>query len=55
MVKFSRTILCKIRRIDHENLTITLLVNTEKGVPKQDIVLAFHAPYKRQYIGFAIN
>ncbi len=25
------------------------------GVPKQDIVLAFHAPYKRQYTGFAIN
>ncbi len=23
------------------------------GVPKKDIVLAFHAPYKRQYTGFA--
>ncbi len=23
------------------------------GVPKEDIVLAFHAPYKRQYTGFA--
>lgn len=22
------------------------------GVPKEDIVLAFHAPYKRQYTGF---
>ncbi len=25
------------------------------GVPKDDIVLAFHAPYIRQYTGFAIN
>ncbi len=25
------------------------------GVPKEDIVLAFHAPYKRQYTGFAIG
>jgi len=23
------------------------------GVPKEDIVLAFHAPYKRPYTGFA--
>lgn len=27
----------------------------EMGVPKQDIVLAFHAPYKRPYTGFAVN
>ncbi len=27
----------------------------EKGVPKQDIVLAFLAPYKRQYSDFAAN
>ncbi|MEZ4827690.1 MAG: XisI protein [Bacteroidia bacterium] len=26
----------------------------EAGVPKSDIVLAFHAPYKRPYTGFAI-
>lgn len=25
------------------------------GVPKEDIVLAFHAPYKRQYTGFAVT
>jgi hypothetical protein len=25
------------------------------GVPKEDIVLGFHAPYKRQYTGFAVN
>ncbi len=25
------------------------------GVPKSDIVLAFHAPYKRQYTGFAVD
>lgn len=24
------------------------------GVPKEDIVLAFHAPYKRKYTGFGI-
>ncbi len=27
----------------------------ELGVPKQDIVLAFHAPYKRKYTEFAEN
>jgi len=27
----------------------------EMGVPKSDIVLAFHAPYKRPYTGFAVN
>jgi predicted RNA-binding protein len=25
------------------------------GVPREDIVLAFHAPYKRQFTGFAVN
>jgi hypothetical protein len=25
-----------------------------RGVPKSDIVLAFHAPYKRQYTGYAV-
>ncbi len=27
----------------------------EWGVPPQDIVLAFHAPYKRKYTGFAVG
>ncbi len=27
----------------------------ELGVPKEDIVLGFHAPYKRKYTGFAEN
>jgi hypothetical protein len=27
----------------------------ERGVPKHDIVLAFLAPYKRQYTDFAVN
>lgn len=27
----------------------------EWGVPKEDIVLAYHAPYKRQYTGFAVD
>jgi hypothetical protein len=26
-----------------------------RGVPKEDIVLAFHPPYKRPYTGFAVN
>lgn len=25
------------------------------GVPKEDIVLGFHAPYKRQFTGFAVE
>lgn len=27
----------------------------DRGVPKEDIVLAFHAPYKRPYTGFAVG
>ena len=27
----------------------------EVGVPKQDIVLAFHAPYKRKFTEFAVG
>ena len=27
----------------------------EMGVPKEDIVLAFHPPYKRPYTEFAVN
>lgn len=27
----------------------------DKGVPKQDIVLAFYAPYRRQYTDFATS
>ena len=27
----------------------------ELGVPKEDIVLAYHAPYQRVYTGFAEN
>ena len=26
----------------------------EKGIPKSDIVLAFHAPYKRKYTDYAV-
>ena len=26
----------------------------ERGIPKEDIVLAFHAPYKRKFTGFAV-
>ena len=27
----------------------------ELGVPKEDIVLAFHAPYKRRHTGFGVG
>lgn len=27
----------------------------EWGVPKEDIILAYHAPYKRQYTGFGVE
>ncbi len=27
----------------------------EMGVPKEDIILAFHPPYKRKYTGFGVN
>lgn len=27
----------------------------EAGVPKEDIVLAFHSPFKRQFTGFAVE
>jgi XisI protein len=30
-------------------------VFVEKGVPKKDIVLAFHAPSKRPYTGFGVE
>jgi XisI protein len=26
----------------------------EQGIPKEDIVLAFHAPYKRPFTGYAV-
>lgn len=29
-------------------------VMEEKGIPKSDIVLAFHAPYKRAHTGYAV-
>jgi len=28
---------------------------TEKGIPKTDIVLAYHSPFIRQYDGFAVS
>ena len=28
---------------------------TERGIPKHDIVLAYHSPFMRQYDGFAIS
>jgi len=27
----------------------------EKGIPKEDIILAFHPPYKRPYTGFGVG
>lgn len=42
--------------IQHDGTEIGIaneLVNL--GVPKEDIVLAFHSPYRRQFTGFAIK
>lgn len=42
--------------IQHDGTEIGLANElVELGVPKEDIVLAFHAPYKRQYTGFAVS
>ena len=61
--KLKRTFGCPIH-IDIKNGKIWIQQNTtdydfiedliEKGVPKDDIVLAFHPPYKRPYTGFAV-
>lgn len=60
---FNRTFGCPIH-IDIKNGKIWIQQNLtdydfiedliEKGIPKNDIVLAFHPPYKRPYTGFAI-
>ena len=38
-----------------QNATDLLIAEklVERGIPKEDIVLGFHAPYKRQYTEFA--
>ena len=36
-----------------ENAIADLLV--ENGIPKQDIVLAYHSPYMRKYTEFAVS
>ncbi|MBI1923476.1 XisI protein [Candidatus Poribacteria bacterium] len=42
--------------IQHDGTEIGIANELVKlGVPKADIVLAFHAPYKRKYTGFAEN
>jgi hypothetical protein len=28
---------------------------TDEGIPKEDIVLAYHSPFMRQYDGFAVS
>jgi hypothetical protein len=27
----------------------------ERGIPKSDIILAFHSPFKRQFTGFGVS
>ncbi|MEB3252842.1 MAG: element excision factor XisI family protein [Cyanobacteriota bacterium] len=27
----------------------------ERGIPREDIVLAYHSPFMRQYDGFAVS
>lgn len=42
--------------IQHDGTEIGIANELLKlGVPKEDIVLAFHSPYKRQFTGFAVN
>ena|SRR5688572_21141195 len=42
--------------IQHDGTEIGLANElVELGVPKEDSVLAFHAPYNRQYAGFAVS
>lgn len=42
--------------IQHDGTEIGIANELLKlGVPKKDIVLAFHSPYKRQFTGFAVN
>lgn len=41
--------------IQHDGTEIGIASKlVELGVPQEGIVLAFHAPYKRQYTGFAV-
>ena len=39
------------RDFTEEGVALELM---EAGVPKEDIVLAFHSPYKRQFTDFAV-
>ncbi|NEP80427.1 MAG: XisI protein [Okeania sp. SIO3B3] len=42
--------------IQHDNTKIGIADElVDLGVPSSDIVLAFHAPYKRKYTGFAVS
>jgi hypothetical protein len=38
---------------DNTNVDIVTEI-VERGVPKEDIVLGFHPPYKRKFTGFAV-
>jgi hypothetical protein len=37
-----------------QNADIKTVELEQNGIPKEDIVLAFHAPYKRPYTGYAV-
>jgi len=42
--------------IQHNGTEISIASElVAKGVPKEDIVLGFHSPYKRQFTEFAVN
>ena len=42
--------------IQHDGTEIGIAGELEKlGVPKSDIVLGFHAPYKRKFTDFAVG
>ncbi len=42
--------------VQHDGTEIGIVSDLEAlGVPKQDIVLGFHAPYKRKYTDYAVG
>ncbi|MBV7335811.1 XisI protein [Chloroflexi bacterium TSY] len=45
-----------LKHIQHDATDIGIANElVDRGVPKEDIVLAFHSPYKCPYTGFAEN
>lgn len=42
--------------VQHDGTEVVIVDRfLELGVPPEDIVLAFHSPFRRQFTGFAVN